>query len=257
MPGGGGAIEILILLIAYLAVMGLSRRPGTADRPLLADRGARSALPGRAVTAAVDKVVVEPVTRLGNREGIKVVATVRVEEGFGVRLRYRVEFTHPDGSPVAARAARYKSASGAVASEALTRPIENDPAVFPGLWIFLPFGAFDLPPGLHDLVVRFSLALGAEPVAEGRAAFSIVHPGAPELERSRVDPEAMSITGAGERLLIQCRVCNEGLKGLAYLCPSCAAPHHLDCWQYNQGCSVYGCGDKSSPRLPEGLAEGG
>jgi hypothetical protein len=24
-------------------------------------------------------------------------------------------------------------------------------------------------------------------------------------------------------------------------CPACATPHHRDCWEYNHGCSIYGC----------------
>jgi hypothetical protein len=24
-------------------------------------------------------------------------------------------------------------------------------------------------------------------------------------------------------------------------CPRCATPHHADCWEYNRGCSIYGC----------------
>ena len=31
------------------------------------------------------------------------------------------------------------------------------------------------------------------------------------------------------------------------ICPSCGEPHHLDCWQENGGCTVYGC--RSSPAM--------
>jgi hypothetical protein len=27
----------------------------------------------------------------------------------------------------------------------------------------------------------------------------------------------------------------------ALLCPACKVPHHLDCWQENEGCTTYGC----------------
>lgn len=25
------------------------------------------------------------------------------------------------------------------------------------------------------------------------------------------------------------------------LCPACETPHHCDCWEYNEGCAIYGC----------------
>jgi hypothetical protein len=31
------------------------------------------------------------------------------------------------------------------------------------------------------------------------------------------------------------------------ICPSCGEPHHLDCWQENGGCTVYGC--RASPAM--------
>jgi hypothetical protein len=26
------------------------------------------------------------------------------------------------------------------------------------------------------------------------------------------------------------------------ICPDCELVHHLDCWEENEGCAVYGCG---------------
>lgn len=28
------------------------------------------------------------------------------------------------------------------------------------------------------------------------------------------------------------------------ICPSCTSPYHIDCWEENKGCAVYGCGEK-------------
>lgn len=40
-----------------------------------------------------------------------------------------------------------------------------------------------------------------------------------------------------------CGVCGEGVRPAdGRACAGCSAPHHLDCWQFNQGCSVFGCG---------------
>lgn len=41
-----------------------------------------------------------------------------------------------------------------------------------------------------------------------------------------------------------CRVCGEAVTEPVVICTRCKTPHHLDCWQYGQGCSVYACGGK-------------
>ena len=38
-----------------------------------------------------------------------------------------------------------------------------------------------------------------------------------------------------------CQVCGEEIGDDMVICPGCKTPHHRDCWQYNGGCSVYGC----------------
>ncbi|MBI4859227.1 MAG: hypothetical protein HY815_02995 [Candidatus Riflebacteria bacterium] len=38
-----------------------------------------------------------------------------------------------------------------------------------------------------------------------------------------------------------CRVCGSPLSAPMVLCPTCETPHHRDCWDYNKGCSTYGC----------------
>ena len=43
-----------------------------------------------------------------------------------------------------------------------------------------------------------------------------------------------------------CRVCGSGLSQPLVECPTCSTPHHADCWEYNRGCSIYGC----RPQLP-------
>lgn len=57
-----------------------------------------------------------------------------------------------------------------------------------------------------------------------------------------VSPMETTITRATETLgacpLCQTRI----LEGEEYLsCPACKARYHPDCWEYNQGCAVYGC----------------
>jgi len=39
-----------------------------------------------------------------------------------------------------------------------------------------------------------------------------------------------------------CGVCGDAMRDGCVRCPRCETPHHSDCWTYNAGCSVYGCG---------------
>lgn len=48
---------------------------------------------------------------------------------------------------------------------------------------------------------------------------------------------------------IKCGVCGQGVSGAARVCATCETPHHVDCWTYNEGCSVFGC--RASPERPE------
>jgi hypothetical protein len=40
-----------------------------------------------------------------------------------------------------------------------------------------------------------------------------------------------------------CQVCGDSLDGATpeTTCPACETPHHLDCWNFAEGCAVYGC----------------
>jgi hypothetical protein len=42
----------------------------------------------------------------------------------------------------------------------------------------------------------------------------------------------------------RCRICGELIYFSRVLCSECDTPHHLDCWEYNGSCSVYGCGSR-------------
>ncbi|MFA5142000.1 MAG: RING finger protein [Candidatus Woesearchaeota archaeon] len=40
----------------------------------------------------------------------------------------------------------------------------------------------------------------------------------------------------------RCPVCGTDFKGHDYICcGQCNTPHHLDCWEYCEGCATYGC----------------
>lgn len=38
-----------------------------------------------------------------------------------------------------------------------------------------------------------------------------------------------------------CQVCGDELDEPIVRCPVCDTPHHQDCWEYNEGCSIFGC----------------
>lgn len=51
----------------------------------------------------------------------------------------------------------------------------------------------------------------------------------------RADLTPLKIEGA------LCRVCGTTISSSFALCPGCDSPSHRDCWEYNHGCSIYGC----------------
>lgn len=50
--------------------------------------------------------------------------------------------------------------------------------------------------------------------------------------------EVLAATAAGEA---RCKICGEAIEHEVIRCRRCETPHHLACWEYNDGCSVYGC----------------
>lgn len=43
----------------------------------------------------------------------------------------------------------------------------------------------------------------------------------------------------------RCGVCGEEASQRRVACAKCATPHHAECWEYQGGCSVFGCGSTS------------
>mgnify|MGYP001548991192 CR=1 FL=1 len=41
-----------------------------------------------------------------------------------------------------------------------------------------------------------------------------------------------------------CPVCNDYIDEEPTLCPRCHTPHHKDCWEYSDGCAIFGCDEK-------------
>ncbi len=63
-----------------------------------------------------------------------------------------------------------------------------------------------------------------------------------------MSPEQLQV----EQLHVEnhCPVCACSIDEKPVLCPRCHAAHHEDCWEYNEGCAVFGC-KPSTCQLPE------
>ena len=77
-------------------------------------------------------------------------------------------------------------------------------------------------------------------------------PEAPEIEEDEVETTPL-LEVSSEKLLqrrenereegrARCQVCGTEIYGHHLRCASCDTPHHMDCWEFNKGCSTYGCG---------------
>lgn len=97
--------------------------------------------------------------------------------------------------------------------------------------VVIPERALPPPRPRPALTARRTGPIAREPVA---VAVAPVAPSAPlpgvELGGVAVDPVGS-----------QCRVCAHELAERLVMCSRCEAPHHAECWAYNEGCSTYGC----------------
>lgn len=66
-----------------------------------------------------------------------------------------------------------------------------------------------------------------------------------------MDDAGIQIVAQGSDRELACPVCGEGVGAAPTRCPICETPHHFDCWEYNEGCGVYGCNAQPKAR-PEG-----
>ena len=56
--------------------------------------------------------------------------------------------------------------------------------------------------------------------------------------------EGIEFLDAGAAQIIdeaRCQVCGEDITSDMVFCRRCKTPHHLECWQYNGSCSIFGC----------------
>lgn len=68
----------------------------------------------------------------------------------------------------------------------------------------------------------------------------------------RLTELAISLMGESPSNTVQAQVGRCGVCGTAVapvrqlVCHACKTPHHRECWAYNEGCSMFGCGEKTS-----------
>lgn len=69
---------------------------------------------------------------------------------------------------------------------------------------------------------------------------------------TKLAEHAISLMGEASSSNVQaqvgrCGVCGSVVTPVRQLvCPACNTPHHRECWAYNEGCSMYGCGSPPS-----------
>lgn len=67
----------------------------------------------------------------------------------------------------------------------------------------------------------------------------------------RDEPCDKPATTAGKPAEQSCQVCGETLtRRRVVRCMKCKTLHHLECWRFNKGCSMYGCGCRSWEEAP-------
>lgn len=242
-------MESGIWFFMLLLFFWVQQRTESDYRPAILEEGdttQRRRLPGAVPGGFLERVWVEQGARVGQRTGIKVHAALEVRRSRGECLDYAVTFSTPGGVRIRSRASRYRNASGWVEGRARTKPLKHDPSRFRDLWVFLPYGAFDVAPGVTPLVLNLEVEVDGTVVARSREAFSFVQPeGGPETAPA-LPADALRIEGVARGDEVGCGVCNEPVAGRAYVCEGCDSLHHLDCWDYNQGCATYGCGVKAA-----------
>lgn len=68
------------------------------------------------------------------------------------------------------------------------------------------------------------------------------------------DPCAKPVPPERKPDALSCKICGESLRARTVVrCAKCKTLHHLDCWRFNKGCSMYGCGCRSWEETPAGL----
>lgn len=55
------------------------------------------------------------------------------------------------------------------------------------------------------------------------------------------EPAGAMVLGPAEAGAARCPVCGDDASGPMTACDRCDTPHHSECWNFNEGCAVFGC----------------
>jgi predicted Zn-ribbon and HTH transcriptional regulator len=61
---------------------------------------------------------------------------------------------------------------------------------------------------------------------------------------AELDQSQFLTIGTDFKTVSRCPVCSCETAAKDVLCRSCHTPHHKDCWEYAEVCSVFGCGER-------------
>lgn len=167
----------------------------------------------------------------------------------GARVETSVVLRSPRGECLKARNEHYRDPQGNFRVSQVSEPYNT--AVHQELTVRLvfPLTALDLVATgeAMEVTVETTVFDGQEVVGRARTplAFVLSAEDFPPLE---IDATGILVTSSGPTAAANCMVCGDALDGTTVRCPACEVPHHEDCWQYNGGCSTYGCHGAPAPR---------
>jgi hypothetical protein len=71
------------------------------------------------------------------------------------------------------------------------------------------------------------------------------------IPRASLDVPVITGMAHASRAAGRCAICSSSMEKAvsAISCHDCDTPYHADCWSYNGGCAIYGCGQRRKARL--------
>lgn len=111
-----------------------------------------------------------------------------------------------------------------------------------------PLGALELVATGEDLEVTALVRIfDGEVVRASREVPVVIPCTASHFPALVVDPAGVAVVAVDRGTAGRCRVCGDDLEGPQRRCALCDTPHHPECWEYNAGCSTFGCRGTPAP----------
>jgi hypothetical protein len=161
----------------------------------------------------------------------------------GERVEITVQLRTPQGAWLRGRRPPFQDPQGRFRAAQVSPPYDTS-SEGDALEVALafPFGALDLLATGEDreVVAEVHVFDGEEVVA--RQELDLVVPCRASIFPSlEVDAAGVDLVAVSRPEVATCRVCGDELAGPVRACPACDTPHHPECWEYNAGCSTFGC----------------